>query len=145
MAIETAVYLDSNVFIYAMESAEIEGDLARRWLSGFDTGKLIAVTSELTLAEVLPRPIAAGETELVAGYRRLLEELAILRLVPVRTDILLGAAELRAATKISLPDAIHVATATLTRCCGILTNDVRLQAPPSMPRFALADAPGSVR
>lgn len=145
MAIEATVYLDSNVFIYAMESAEVEGDLARRWLSEFDRDTISAVTSELTLAEVLPRPIAAGETELVAGYRRLLGGLAILRLVPVRTDILLGAAELRAATKISLPDAIHVATATLTRCRGILTNDVRLQAPPSMPRFNLADTLGSVR
>ena len=51
------IYLDTNVFIYALE-AYPEYELSLNSLfSAIDSGKLTAVTSELTLAEVLIKPM----------------------------------------------------------------------------------------
>lgn len=50
------VYLDTNIFIYALEGyADFIDDLTELFAS-IDAGNIRAVTSELTLAEVLVRP-----------------------------------------------------------------------------------------
>jgi predicted nucleic acid-binding protein len=52
---ETRLYLDANVFIYAIEgNADISNPL-RELFDLFRSRRGIGITSELTLAEVLPR------------------------------------------------------------------------------------------
>ena len=51
-----SVYLDSNVFIYAVEGMEpYQADLRNLFVQ-IASSKIIAVTSVLTLAEVLVKP-----------------------------------------------------------------------------------------
>lgn len=138
ITIDGPVYLDANVLIYAMETDGEEGMLARRWLMQVDQGKIIGVTSELTIVEVLPQPIAKSNGRLLDGYRRLFTSIPTLTMVPVSSAILFRAAELRAELKSETPDAIHIATALDAGCNGFLTNDDRMRLPAEMRPLRLA-------
>lgn len=121
------VYLDANFFIYALEGIEPWVRVARRILTALDDGECIGITSELTLAECLVKPLELGRSEIADRYREFLLDRPSLGVVPVSRQILEGAAGLRALSKIKLPDAIHAATARQQRCSSFLTNDGRLR------------------
>ncbi|CUS34801.1 Ribonuclease VapC (fragment) [Candidatus Nitrospira nitrosa] len=104
-----------------------------------DHGKLTAVTSELTLAEVLVKPLLDHHTERQAAYLHALQPSTSLQIVPVSRDILIAAAHLRANAHLKLPDAIHAATAQQTSCDQFLTNDARIPALPGLVILRLSD------
>ncbi len=120
------VYLDTNIFIYALEGlAEYEVVIARLG-ARIDSGDIHAVTSELTLAECLVKPLAEQDDARVDTYGRAICESPSLRVAPVARGILVAAARLRGSHGIGLADAIHVATAVSEECAALLTNDRRL-------------------
>jgi predicted nucleic acid-binding protein len=134
------VYFDANVFIYALEAyapfVSVLSDLSER----LDAGELRAVTSELTLAETLVRPIALKDERLVAAYENALRSSAFLEVVPVGREILRHAAEIRAGnSQIRLPDAVHAATARSRDCATFLTNDARLKTVAGIETALLSD------
>ena len=47
------VYIDTNIFIYAFEGYEPKADFLTQLLSALQQSSFIAITSELTLAEML--------------------------------------------------------------------------------------------
>jgi predicted nucleic acid-binding protein len=106
--------------------------LASDLFAGLDAGRVSAVTSELTLAEVLVRPLRDGNTARQRAYEQALSDRPQLRLIPVDRAVLLAAARLRAAGNVRLPDAIHVATACAARCDVLITNDRHLQGRPEI-------------
>lgn len=136
-----SVYVDANIFIYAMETDGARGTQARRWMARVDRGTLRAVTSELTLAEVLPHPLARTDQALVDGYCRLLVSRATFSVVPIERSVLVQAAALRARSNVALPDAIHVATAIGAGCTGFPTEDSRIHLPDALRRLTLLDEP----
>jgi predicted nucleic acid-binding protein len=121
------VYLDANIFIYYLEDfpqfAPVLDSLFRR----LDRGELHAVTSELTLAEILVKPLQAADATAVSTYQSFLGGSSSLTVAPVTRDILIAAARLRAGSSLKLPDAIHAATSLQHRCTSYLTNDQRLR------------------
>jgi predicted nucleic acid-binding protein len=123
------VYLDANVFVIALENPGAKSDHAWWIMQAVDDGKIVAVTSEITLAEVLVKPIEVGHRELTATYEAMIVSTDRFEVIPVRRDILMGAARLRARrNSIRLPDAIHVATALATSCRCVVSNDLRLHS-----------------
>ena len=125
----TTVYLDTNVFVYAVEGfAEYRAFLTELF-AAIDRGEVTAVTSELTLAEVLVEPLERGRDDVVAIYEEMLQTSDHLVVAPIDRPVLFAAAEQRAVLGISLADAIHVATALLSGCSILLTNHRRLRAP----------------
>ncbi len=66
---------------------------------------LVAVTSELTLAEALVKPLLDRHAERQAAYLQVLQPSTSLHMAPVSRDVLLAAARLRAETGLKLPDA----------------------------------------
>jgi predicted nucleic acid-binding protein len=52
-----SVYLDANVFIYFLEGFAPASDFLGRLFAEIDAGRIRGVTSELTLAELLVKPI----------------------------------------------------------------------------------------
>jgi predicted nucleic acid-binding protein len=123
------VYLDANVFVTAMENPGANSDHAWWIMHAADDGKILAVTSEITLAEVLVKPIEIGDRKLTAMYEEMILSSERFEVVPVRRDILIGAARLRARrNSIRLPDAIHIATALACSCCCVVSNDQRLHS-----------------
>jgi predicted nucleic acid-binding protein len=122
------IYLDTNVFVEAIEG--------RRPISSLTTELLLAnserqpqrlVTSELTLSELLVKPLEMQRDDLVQVYDNWAITNAYLEVVPVVRDVLRGAATLRSRDKsLKLPDAIHLTTACGTKCRYFLTGDKRI-------------------
>jgi predicted nucleic acid-binding protein len=121
-----AVYLDSNIFIYAVQKSDHWAKPAEVLLKAIDEQKVRAVASELVLAEVLSKPFALGNTTQIEQYQRLLSSGTGLSMVNVSRDVLVLAAQLRGEMGFKLFDAIHVATARFARCDYFLTQDERL-------------------
>jgi predicted nucleic acid-binding protein len=121
------VYLDANFFIYALEAMAPWARAAGAVLESMDGGQLAAVTSELSLAECLVKPLELGLTDIAKAYLELLKDHRFLSVLPVTREILIEAARLRSLSRIKLPDAIHVATALQKGCSSFLTNDDRLR------------------
>ena len=133
------VYLDANLLIYAMEDFGSVGGKVRDLFARIDAGELDGVTSELTLAEVLVKPLRDGATAIAGEYRELLDPDGPLLVTPVSRAVLVRAAEVRSSSSLKLPDAIHVATAELLGCGTLLTNDAGFLAWPASPVLLLAD------
>jgi predicted nucleic acid-binding protein len=124
------IYLDANIWIYALEGFP---DFAQELTTLFNSigqGNLTAVTSELSLAEVLVMPIKNANPTQQETYKQALSSTLNVRVIPVQRDILIEAARLRAVVKLKLPDAIHAATALTARCSTFLTNDRGFQTVP---------------
>jgi predicted nucleic acid-binding protein len=119
-------YLDSNVFIYAVEGSADIADPLRQLFERFQDNPGMGVTSELTLAEVLPRSSAIQRR----NYLNLIVWSRIFDLRPVSQDILIETADYRAKAGMpKLPDAIHVVTAIRSECRTVLPADGGLKMP----------------
>lgn len=127
------VYLDANVFIYALEGEPHTKELVTPFFAALDAGDIDGVTSDLTLAEVLVYPYRTENAELVDRYERLLSPTSNLTRVPVTLEVWREAARLRGETQIKLPDAVHLATAEAERCEFVVTNDKGIAKMSSIP------------
>lgn len=120
------IYVDSNVFIYAIEGAPDLALLLERLFDRFRLKQGLAVTSELSLAEVLPNATTLQRRQ----YLNLIVWSRIFELAPVSRDILIETVNYRKAAGMpKLPDAIHVVTAIRSSCSMILSADLRLRLP----------------
>ena len=120
------LYVDANVFITALDGpSSISAQLQDLFAVLLDRSG-VAVTSELTLAEILPKA-----TDWQKGYYlNLIIWNKIFDLRPVSREILIETADYRKTTGMpKLPDAIHVVTAIQSGCRIILSNDLRLRLP----------------
>jgi predicted nucleic acid-binding protein len=123
---ETRIYLDANLFIYAIEGQPEVAALARELFELLRARRGIGVTSELSLAEVLPR--ATGTRR--RNYLNLIVWSRIFDLQPVSREILIETADYRRAAGMpKLPDAIHMVTAIRSGCRKIMSADARLKLP----------------
>lgn len=117
------VCLDANIIIYAVEGFADYADEVRALLEAMDTGEIVAVTSELTVAETLVKPMKGQNPVIQQAYRTFLTPTAAMEIIPISRDILEDAARLRANTKLKLPNAIQLATALREQCDSFITND----------------------
>jgi predicted nucleic acid-binding protein len=121
------VYLDTNIFIAAYESAGARSDHAFWVLWAIERGEIRGVTSELTLAELLPGPIEDGNDELANAYKQILTDSPHMQVQPVTRETLIETALLRAGRPgLKLPDAVHCATARRAACTAMVTDDRRM-------------------
>ena len=133
------IYLDANIFIYALEAyPEYIGELTLLFRA-IDEGRFQAVTSELTLAEALVKPFLDGSEEHRAQYEQAIQNTASLHVVPVNRRVLTEASRLRATTGLRLPDAIHAATSVLGSCETFLTNDRHFRGVSGLPVVVLSE------
>ena len=132
------IYLDANVFIYAVEHSPEHAAFLDGLFDLLEAGEVVAVTSELTLAEVLAKPFEDGRADLARLYEEMVAPSAWLSVVPVERAILVTAARLGPELGLKLPDAIHVASAAATGCELFLSNDRRLKMPNGITLTGLA-------
>lgn len=111
------------MIISAAEKSDSFGPAQALFFAHADERQIEVVTSEITLAECLVKPFADKDIFAVETYMSLLGEQPGLPVIPISRPILLSAAQLRAETKLKLPDAIHVATAKWAECSVFVTND----------------------
>jgi len=117
------VYLDANVFIYSIERIDpYRSMLDTLWLT-VSTGQVTVVTSELTLLELLVKPLKVGDATTATLFRTVLKHTPDEQMLPITQSVLEAAANLRATLGLKTPDAIHVATALLNNSMLFVTND----------------------
>ncbi|HMN84686.1 MAG TPA: PIN domain-containing protein [Bauldia sp.] len=136
------IYLDANAFIEACEHDGPVGELLTSLLLGGTPAlRPPLVTSELTLAELLVKPLELERPDLVRVYESWVLENPRVEPMPVSRDILAEAARLRASERsFKLPDAIHVATAEAGECSHFITDDTRLRSRPELTMVRLVEA-----
>jgi predicted nucleic acid-binding protein len=128
------IYLDVNIWIYALEQHPTYSQTLTELFQQVDQRTLTIVTSELSLAEALVKPMREQDVTRQNTYRQFLSSRANLRVIPVQRAILIEAARLRAANSSwKLPDAIHAATAVILNCTTLLTNDQKFKSLSSLP------------
>jgi predicted nucleic acid-binding protein len=132
------VGVDSQVIIYTVEKHPIYAPLLRPFWAVLQVGTLTAAVSELATMEVLVGPLKSSDTVLVTRFDRFFTRRGV-RLEAVSHAVLRRAAELRAATRLRTPDAIHAATALILGCAMFLTNDRDFQKVPGLPVTILDD------
>lgn len=117
------VYLDANGFIYSIERIDpYRSMLDTLWLT-VSVGQVKVVTSELTLLEVLVKPLKVGDATTATLFRTVLKHTPDVQMLPITQSVLEAAANLRATLGLKTPDAIHVATALLNNSVLFVTND----------------------
>lgn len=126
-ALHGRVYLDANIFIYALEGYPPFRPSLTTLFTAIEQHQITALTSELTLAEVLVKPIMDQRPDRQQAYREALRPRPGLQVIPISAGVLDEAAHLRAQHSLKLPDAIHVATALQMQCTTLLTNDTTLR------------------
>lgn len=133
------VALDSSIFIYFIEEHPIYLPLVEPLFEAIDAGELEAVTSSLTLLEVLVIPFRFGNAVLIDSYETLLTRSRGVRLVDLGRDFLRFVAQVRASTRAKTPDAMQLAAAMAAGCPVFLTNDDRIPSFPGLQILRLED------
>ena len=116
-------YLDPSTVIYAFDGATEFANLQAGLLDLLDDEGMTAVTSELTLLEVLTGPRKAGNLFLEATYCVFLTPSPVVQLEPISWAVLEKAIGLRALHGLKTPDSIHIATGLLAGCSHFVTRD----------------------
>ncbi len=128
LGVPRLVGLDTMVFVYAFERHAIFGPPCERILRAIEAGRIQAVMSSLVLGELLVKPFQDNRPSIARSYIETLARLEHLQQVPADGPVCVLAAELRAGTNLRLPDAIHVATASVRGAAALITGDARLPA-----------------
>lgn len=133
------VYLDANAIIYTVEHVEpFSSRLAALWQT-VQAGQLHVITSELTLLEVLVKPIREQRQDIEDAFRAVLQRSPDVSMLPISLGVLERAAQLRASTHLKTPDALHAATALEHGCALFLTNDPAFRRVPGLAVTLLSD------
>jgi len=119
------VYVDTNALIYAFEAPSQYPRLQTHFLDLLTRGELTLVTSWITFAEVLVKPLQTGNTVEEAGNRAFFAPCIHFEIRPVDQAISNQVASLRALHGFKLPDAIHIATGMAAGCTHYLTGDAK--------------------
>jgi hypothetical protein len=97
-------------------------------VSSFQSGKLIAFSSVITLVEVLPKPVETGNEKLVKKLSDFLKAGRTISLLDISSDIAGLAGKLRGRyTSLGALDSIQIAVSIDVKADAFITNDVKLK------------------
>lgn len=120
------IALDTSIFIYHLEANPTYADHAGDVFAWLERAPHTAVTSTLTMTELLVQPYRAENEPLVNQYFGLLSLFPNLEWVAPDLAIADTAARLRARHRLRTPDALQAATAISRGATALLTNDTDL-------------------
>jgi predicted nucleic acid-binding protein len=117
------VALDTSIFIYHMESNPKYRALADCAFAWLEIGGSTAVTSVITMTELLVKPYRETQEEDADTLYALLSTYPDLEWIPSSLEIAALAATIRANHRLRTPDALQAATALIARATAMITND----------------------
>ena len=123
LAAHQRVFLDTMVLAYLLDEHPIYADLAEAVMTLVEEGSLSAVTSALTLAEILTGPAKAGNIQALRDYELYVTHFPNLAIWPVDAALARQVAQVRAATGLRTPDAVQLAVAASAGVDAIVGND----------------------
>lgn len=117
------IALDTSVFIYQLEANPRYLPLTDPIFSWLEKPDSRAVTSTITMTELLVHPYRDSTAQLVDEFYGLLSTYPNLRWIAPGLEIADLAARFRALHRLKTPDALLAATAAHARATGLITND----------------------
>jgi predicted nucleic acid-binding protein len=121
------LYTETAPLIYYVEENPTYVAKMDAIIEAIEDRPIEAVSSVITLTEVLTRPVKLGNTRLEREYRDILLHSGGFRLLTITARIAESAAALRARYNLRTPDALHIAASIDARCDAFLTNDTGIK------------------
>ncbi|MCL5885196.1 MAG: PIN domain-containing protein [Deltaproteobacteria bacterium] len=123
---QKVVALDTNIFIHHFEENPVYIAFTGKLFDWIESGRVRAVTSTLTLHEILSGARKGGRPALVQAYRDLLLSFPNLEFMPFTVELTDLSSDLRARYGLRTPDAIQIATAIRGGAESFISNDESL-------------------
>jgi len=117
------IALDTSIFIYQVESNPHYLACTDQVFSWLERPAAEAVTSTITMTELLVLPYREGDEQRASEFYALLSTYPNLEWIPPNLEIADLAARMRGVHRLRTPDALQAATAVYTQATGLLTND----------------------
>lgn len=117
-----SLLFDTNPIIYLLEGHSL-GAQFRPLFEAVDSGRLQALVTPITVAEIVSGPLKAGNAALAERYRRTLTDNAGWTVRDLDADVAMLAARLRIQHRLKLPDAFQLAVAISENCFALVTHD----------------------
>ena len=127
MLVGKTVFFDSAPFIYVFEDNPPYKKLLAPAFLAVDDGTIHAVSSLITVIEVLSKPYHLEQWDLVKRYRDFFGNQSKIELLPLTMEVADLTAQIRGQYGLKTPDAIQWATAKLYDVDYYLTNDLRFK------------------
>lgn len=119
------VYLDTNIFIYVLNGTPGWAAPSLALLEACATRRVEGFTGDVTLAELLVRPLQVNDAAAVAVVKDLLQHRGVVTLVGHDRSAFERAALLRARHGLKMVDALQLATAQGVGARCLISNDRR--------------------
>jgi len=117
------IWIDTAPFIYFIEKDPKYLNIVRPIFAEIDAGNIEALTSTITLLEVLVHPFKTNNELLVEKYREILLYAEWLTTFEIFHEVSELSSKLRAKYSIRTPDAIQIAVGIIYAADTFLTND----------------------
>ena len=121
------LFLDTPCFIYLVENHPQYALPLRSLFSDLGKGKTKAVTSIVTVSEVLVKPLELKRNDLIEMYHDLFTHVESLQIISPSYNTAHSAASIRASYHFTLTDCFQLAIAKEFNCTEFLTNDAGLK------------------
>jgi predicted nucleic acid-binding protein len=115
--------IDTSVFIYELEANPRYVALADEVFSWLEEPRHTAVTSAITMTELLVQPYRDADEQRADRFYGLLATYPNLEWVAPDLEVADIAARIRAVDRLRTPDSLQAATAIRSQATGFVTND----------------------
>ena len=133
------IYIDASTLIYSVERVEPYRELLVPMWEQAQSGNLTIVSNPVLVIETLVKPLRDGNEEIADQYRNIFASRAV-NLLEASYAVAELAAQVRAATGLKTPDALHAASALHAECARFITNDTAFRRVQKLPVVILADS-----
>lgn len=117
------IALDTSIFIYQLEANPRYVGLTDPIFAWLERPDHAAVTSTITMTELLVQPYRDSGEQRAGGFYALLTTYPNLDWIAPDLEVADIAARIRAAHRLRTPDALQAATAVQAQATGLVTND----------------------
>jgi predicted nucleic acid-binding protein len=121
------IFLDTAIFIYHFEANHHYSSATQKIFRNIEAGRNLGMTTTLTLAEIVTKPLESGKIEAVEDYKYLLNNFPNLSIIDINQKIAIIGAGLRAKYKLKLPDALQLAGGITHNASLFITNDKKIK------------------
>ncbi len=131
--------LDTSIFIYQLEEKSPEVELTTDVFRMIETGMPSAVTSVITITELIVQPLQRGRLYAADDYEKVLVEYPHLEIIEINLPVARLAASLRATYRLRTPDALQLAACLAAHATAFVTNDAALRRVGELEILLLSD------
>lgn len=133
------IFIDTSPFIYYLENNYVYMKPMKKFFETCLNNNIQIVTSAITIEEYLVYPYAIGKIELINNFKQFTEYMNI-EIIDINSEIAEYAARIRSRFKyFKTMDSLQIATAVISKCDILFTNDKQLKQEKELPCMTMDD------